>query len=117
MLQPVAANGYTLKGNATTILNHSGTADDEEGSDDGIVEAPSLVKEGSTYFLFFSPGYVSRTMLSAAVLLRESKLLESSYADSRQVLHNPQLQGSLCDCVQHHRPIHQGGGATDPERR
>ena len=50
MLQPVAADGVTFQGSATTILNNNGAADG------GVIEAPSLVKVGSTYFLFFSSG-------------------------------------------------------------
>ncbi|KAF2764357.1 Arabinanase/levansucrase/invertase [Teratosphaeria nubilosa] len=50
ILQPVASDGVTLQGTATTLLNNDGA------SDQGIVEAPSLVKSGSTYILFFSSG-------------------------------------------------------------
>ncbi|KAK3070340.1 hypothetical protein LTR53_010644 [Teratosphaeriaceae sp. CCFEE 6253] len=50
ILQPVAADGVTLRGGATTLLDHVGS------SDEGIVEAPALMKSGSTYFLFFSTG-------------------------------------------------------------
>ncbi|KAK4540973.1 hypothetical protein LTR36_008481 [Oleoguttula mirabilis] len=50
ILQPVASDGHTLQGSATTLLNNNGA------SDEGIVEAPSLVKSGSTYVLFFSSG-------------------------------------------------------------
>ncbi|KAK3673596.1 hypothetical protein LTR78_006501 [Recurvomyces mirabilis] len=50
ILQPVAKDGYTLQGSPTTILNNNGAADQ------GIVEAPSLTKVGSTYILFFSSG-------------------------------------------------------------
>lgn len=63
VLQPVASDGFTFTGSATTLLDHSGTAEDGDGTDDGIVEAPALVKEGSTYFLFFSPGYVLKEAL------------------------------------------------------
>lgn len=51
MLQPVAADGVTLQGNALTLLNNNG------GGDSGIVEAPSLVRNGyNVYVLFFSTG-------------------------------------------------------------
>lgn len=49
VLQPVAADGVTFDGPATTILDNAGA------SDQGIVEAPALMKSvGSTYVLFFS---------------------------------------------------------------
>ncbi|KAF2097516.1 Arabinanase/levansucrase/invertase [Rhizodiscina lignyota] len=47
MLQKVAADGFTLMGSATQILDRS-TADGP------LVEAPSLAKVGGTYYLFFS---------------------------------------------------------------
>ncbi|KAK5140391.1 hypothetical protein LTR32_006792 [Rachicladosporium monterosium] len=50
MLQSVANDGHTLQGSPTTILNNNGA------SDQGIVEAPSIAKSGSTYVLFFSSG-------------------------------------------------------------
>ncbi|KAK3074421.1 hypothetical protein LTR53_003152 [Teratosphaeriaceae sp. CCFEE 6253] len=52
MIQQVAGDGYTLQGNATVILQHNGAADQ------GVIEAPSLVKHGAppTYLLFFSGG-------------------------------------------------------------
>jgi len=51
MLQEVAADGITTIGSPVTILNNNGA------SDDGIVEAPSLVKTASgQYVLFFSSG-------------------------------------------------------------
>ncbi|CAK3836146.1 glycoside hydrolase family 43 [Lecanosticta acicola] len=50
LLQPVTSDGYTLQGTATTLLDNAGA------SDQGIVEAPALVKSGSTYVLFFSSG-------------------------------------------------------------
>ncbi|KAK5111197.1 hypothetical protein LTR62_005225 [Meristemomyces frigidus] len=51
MLQPVsAADGYTLQGAPTQLLNNNGAADT------GIVEAPSMTKVGGTYILFFSSG-------------------------------------------------------------
>ena len=51
MLQAVAADGVTPQGSATTILNNNGL------SDNGVVEAPSLVKTSSgEYVLFFSNG-------------------------------------------------------------
>lgn len=56
VLQPVASDGITFRGQATTLLDHRGTTQNADGTDDGIVEAPALVKQGSTYFLFFSPG-------------------------------------------------------------
>ncbi|TKA74484.1 hypothetical protein B0A55_06446 [Friedmanniomyces simplex] len=50
MLQPVGSDGHTFQGSPKTILNNDGAADQ------GIVEAPSLAKSGSTYILFFSSG-------------------------------------------------------------
>ncbi|KAK0956802.1 hypothetical protein LTR33_016223 [Friedmanniomyces endolithicus] len=50
MLQSVANDGHTLQGSPTTMLNNNGA------SDQGIVEAPSIAKSGSTYVLFFSSG-------------------------------------------------------------
>ena len=51
MLQPVEADGVTPQGTATTILNNNGI------SDEGVTEAPSLVKTPSGEFvLFFSSG-------------------------------------------------------------
>ena len=37
-IQPISANGLTLSGNPTLLLDNRGA------SDDGVVEAPSLVK-------------------------------------------------------------------------
>jgi len=54
MLQKVAADGLTLIGPPVQILDNNGV------SDDGLVEAPSLVKSPSgIYFLFFSAGCYS----------------------------------------------------------
>ena len=51
ILQAVAADGVTPQGASTTILNNNGL------SDNGVVEAPSLVKTASGEFvLFFSNG-------------------------------------------------------------
>lgn len=51
ILQPVSADGLTPQGTSTTLLDNAGA------SDDGITEAPSLVKAPSgRYFLFFSSG-------------------------------------------------------------
>ena len=51
LLQPVAADGITLQGSTTQLLNNAGV------SDDGIVEAPSLtLTRSGTYVLFFSSG-------------------------------------------------------------
>ena len=50
ILQPLANDGVTLQGSATTIFDNNGAADQ------GIVEAPALVKSGSTFVLFFSKG-------------------------------------------------------------
>ncbi|GAB7362113.1 hypothetical protein MBLNU230_g2141t1 [Neophaeotheca triangularis] len=50
ILQPVAADGITLTGSPTTLLDNSGAPDQ------GIVEAPSIGKFGDTYVLFFSSG-------------------------------------------------------------
>ncbi|KXT04925.1 hypothetical protein AC578_3414 [Pseudocercospora eumusae] len=54
-IQPVAADGFTLTGSSTALLDHS------RSSDDGILEAPVLVKSGSTYFLLFSSGCFTTT--------------------------------------------------------
>ncbi|RMY66666.1 hypothetical protein D0863_08272 [Hortaea werneckii] len=55
-LQQVAANdGVTLQGGATTILDNIGAADQ------GIVEAPALVKSGSNFILFFSNGCFTKS--------------------------------------------------------
>ncbi|KAK5702306.1 hypothetical protein LTR17_022420 [Elasticomyces elasticus] len=48
VLQPVQADGVTFDGPATTILDNAGA------SDQGIVEAPALMKSGTFYVLFFS---------------------------------------------------------------
>ena len=54
MLQAVAADGVTLQGAPVTLLDNDGV------SDDGVVEAPSLVKSASgEYVLFFSSGCYS----------------------------------------------------------
>lgn len=53
MLQQVAADGFTPIGANFTILDNNGV------SDDGLVEAPSLVKSGNQYVLFFSSGCYS----------------------------------------------------------
>lgn len=51
ILQPVAADGVTLTGTATTLLQNNGVADE------GIIEAPSLtVTRSGTYILAFSSG-------------------------------------------------------------
>ncbi|KAF7307604.1 Arabinan endo-1,5-alpha-L-arabinosidase [Mycena indigotica] len=54
MLQKVAANGYTPIGSPVQIL-------DRDDGDGPLVEAPSLVHVGSTFFLFFSSGCYSDT--------------------------------------------------------
>lgn len=51
LLQPVAADGFTPGSGPFTILDHNGTAEYH-----GVVEAPSLAKSGSDYYLFFSSG-------------------------------------------------------------
>jgi beta-xylosidase len=52
MLQPVGADGYTLTGNAVPLLDNSGG-----GNDQGILEAPYLIRSrAGIYFLFFSSG-------------------------------------------------------------
>ncbi|KAK4955564.1 hypothetical protein LTR10_006503 [Elasticomyces elasticus] len=48
VLQPVQADGVTFDGPATIILDNAGA------SDQGIVEAPALMRQGSIYILFFS---------------------------------------------------------------
>ncbi|KXT08293.1 hypothetical protein AC579_6683 [Pseudocercospora musae] len=55
ILQPVAADGCTLTGSPTELLDHQGS------SDDGVLEAPVVVKSGSTYFLLFSSGCFTTT--------------------------------------------------------
>lgn len=50
ILQPVGADGYTSQGEAVSLLDNNGL------SDDGVVEAPSLVRAGDTWILFFSSG-------------------------------------------------------------
>ncbi|TKX25958.1 putative glycosyl hydrolases family 43 protein [Elsinoe australis] len=51
MLQKVAADGHTLQGAPTQLIDNAGI------SDDGIVEAPSITRtSGGKYFLFFSKG-------------------------------------------------------------
>ncbi|CAK4034508.1 glycoside hydrolase family 43 [Lecanosticta acicola] len=54
-IQPVAADGVTLQGSKSQLVDNQGS------SDDGIVEAPSLTKCGSTYVLFFSSGCFTTT--------------------------------------------------------
>jgi len=54
LLQAVAADGVTPQGTTYTLLDNNGV------SDDGLVEAPSLVKSASgEYVLFFSSGCYS----------------------------------------------------------
>lgn len=55
MLLPVAADGITPTGDAVTLLDNAGV------SDDGLIEAPALVKtwDGGTHALFFSSGCFS----------------------------------------------------------
>lgn len=47
MLQKLMADGITLDGPPTTILDH-------DSADGPLVEAPSIVKKDNSYFLFFS---------------------------------------------------------------
>ena len=47
ILQPLEDDAMTPSGNSTTILQHS-------ASDGPLVEAPSIGKQGSLYYLFFS---------------------------------------------------------------
>ncbi|KAJ7053891.1 glycosyl hydrolase [Mycena amicta] len=54
MLQKVAADGHTLVGSAVQIL-------DRDAGDGPLVEAPSLIHVGSTFFLFFSSGCYADT--------------------------------------------------------
>lgn len=49
-MQAVANDGITPQGDAVTILNNNGVADE------GTIEGPSLVQVGGTYILFFSSG-------------------------------------------------------------
>lgn len=59
MLQAVAADGVTLQGAPTQMLDNRGV------SDDGVIEAPDLVRSVSNgvtrYFLFFSSGCFTST--------------------------------------------------------
>jgi len=51
ILQPVASDGITLTGSATTLLDNAGA------SDGGVIEAPELIRTSDgTYVLFFSSG-------------------------------------------------------------
>lgn len=50
VLQPVAADGYTPQGSAVSLLDNNGPADD------GVIEAPNLIRFGSAWVLFFSSG-------------------------------------------------------------
>lgn len=51
ILQPVAADGITLQGTATTLLNNNGA------SDENVIEAPSIARtQYGTYVLTFSSG-------------------------------------------------------------
>lgn len=50
VLQPVAEDGYTLQGSSVSLLDNDGP------TDDGVVEAPNLVRSGNTWVLFFSSG-------------------------------------------------------------
>lgn len=50
ILQPVEADGFTPSGSAVSLLDNIGP------SEDGVVEAPSLIRSGSTWVLFFSSG-------------------------------------------------------------
>ena len=52
-LQQVDNNGYTLIGDYVEIYNNQGESDAYN------VEAPAIVKNGDTYFLFFSSGCTS----------------------------------------------------------
>ncbi|KAJ9628489.1 hypothetical protein H2203_002388 [Taxawa tesnikishii (nom. ined.)] len=61
LLQPVASDGVTLQGSTTTLLNNNGA------SDDGIVEAPNIIRTSSgKYILFFSPGCFTTTNYSVS---------------------------------------------------
>ncbi|EME81830.1 glycoside hydrolase family 43 protein [Pseudocercospora fijiensis CIRAD86] len=55
ILQPVASDGHTLTGSPTKLLDHQGI------SDDGILEAPVVVKKNGIYFLLFSSGCFTST--------------------------------------------------------
>lgn len=61
VLQPVAADGVTLQGTATTLLENQGA------SDDNIIEAPSLLRTADgVYVLFFSPGDFTTSVYSVS---------------------------------------------------
>lgn len=47
-VQQLGNDGVTLYGEATTILDNRGA------SDQGVIEAPSLLHRGDTWYLFFS---------------------------------------------------------------
>lgn len=50
ILQPVGADGYTPEGSAVSLLDNIGP------SEDGVIEAPNLIRSGDTWVLFFSSG-------------------------------------------------------------
>lgn len=78
ILAPVSSDGLTAQGEGTTLLQHQGP------SDDGIIEAPSLIKSGGTYFLFFSPGCF--TTDNYAVSYATASSLQGPYSRASQAL-------------------------------
>lgn len=66
MLQQLASDGITTKGDAKKLL--------DKGKGDGpLIEAPSLVKEGDTYYLTFSSNIFN------------TRLYDTSYATAKMV--------------------------------
>lgn len=68
MIQKTQSDGYTKIGSPVEIWNNQGVADHFQA------EAPSLVKSGSTYFLFYSTGcytdnsYTTKYVTSSSIL-------------------------------------------------
>lgn len=79
MLQPVADDGYTFTGNAISLLNNNGTADQ------GIIEAPQLIRSRTgTYFLFFSSGCFATSSYTVSYATASS--LEGPYTRANAAL-------------------------------
>ncbi|KAK5729223.1 hypothetical protein LTR15_002365 [Elasticomyces elasticus] len=81
VLQPVQADGVTFDGPATIILDNAGA------SDQGIVEAPALMRQGLIYILFFSSNcfsdghytlsYATATSVAGPYTRAEAPLLQT----------------------------------------
>lgn len=67
MLQQLASDGTTTKGDAKKLL-------DKAEGDEPLIEAPSLVKKGDTYYLTFSSNMFN------------TRLYDTSYATATAVL-------------------------------